>query len=173
MSGSNAAFCQITLTTCFPVFVVPCGTVSRLSVHFTSHAIDISYYVVVVSLRSTSRVVAFCVSRRRREMYCGHALLCVCLSVCVSVCLSAAVHPHYCTDQDVTWGRGRGCPLVVHYWADFQSVHRLRCYGNITRTLVYAGCATVRALLISDRRVTEAFSTLRAVYRKWAWLAGR
>jgi len=27
-------------------------------------------------------------------------------------------------------------------------------------------------LLISDRRVTEAFSTLRAVYRKWAWLAG-
>jgi len=31
----------------------------------------------------------------------------------------------------------------------------------------------VRALLISDRRVTEAFSTLRAVYRKWAWLAGR
>jgi len=31
----------------------------------------------------------------------------------------------------------------------------------------------VRALLISDRRVTELFSTLRAVYRKWAWLAGR
>jgi len=30
------------------------------------------------------------------------------------VCLSAAVHPHYCTDPDVTWGRGRGCPLVVH-----------------------------------------------------------
>jgi len=28
-------------------------------------------------------------------------------------------------------------------------------------------------LLISDRRVTEAFSTLRAVYCKWAWLAGR
>jgi len=30
-----------------------------------------------------------------------------------------------------------------------------------------------RALLISDQQVTEAFSTLRAVYRKWAWLAGR
>jgi len=39
-------------------------------------------------------------------------------SVCVSVCLSAAVRPHYCTDPDVTWGRGRGSPLVVHYWAD-------------------------------------------------------
>ena len=23
-----------------------------------------------------------------------------------------------------------GCPLVVHYWADLQSVHGLRCYGN-------------------------------------------
>ena len=25
-------------------------------------------------------------------------------------------------------------PLVVHYWADLQSGHGLRCYGNITRT---------------------------------------
>jgi len=58
----------------------------------------------------------------------------VCLCVCVSVCLSAAACPHYCTDPDVTWGSGRGCPLVVHYWADLQSVHGLRCYGNITRT---------------------------------------
>jgi len=31
----------------------------------------------------------------------------------------------------------------------------------------------VRALLISDQQVMEAFSTLRAVYREWAWLAGR
>jgi len=46
-----------------------------------------------------------------------------------------AVRPHYCTDPDVTWRHGRGCPLVVHYWADLQSVHPLRCYGNITRTL--------------------------------------
>jgi len=68
-------------------------------------------------------------------MYCGYARLCV--------CLSAAACLQYCTDPDVTWGSGRGCPLVVHYWADLQSVHRLRCYGNITRTLVYAGCASV------------------------------
>jgi len=53
-----------------------------------------------------------------------------------SVCLSAAVRPHYCTDPDVTWGHGRGCPLVVHYWADLQSGHGLRCCGNITWTLV-------------------------------------
>jgi len=29
-------------------------------------------------------VVTFCVSRRRRKMYCGHARLCVCLYVCLS-----------------------------------------------------------------------------------------
>jgi len=40
----------------------------------------------------------------------------------------------YCTDPDVTCGSGRGCPLVVHCWTDLQSVHGLRCYGNITRT---------------------------------------
>jgi len=53
----------------------------------------------------------------------------VCLCVCV--CLSAAACLQYCTDLDVTWGNGRGCPLVVHYWADLQSVHGLCCYGNI------------------------------------------
>jgi len=63
-------------------------------------------------------------------MYCGHARLCVYLSVCLSVCLSAAACLHYCTDPDVTWGSGRGCPLVVHHWADLQSMHGLRCYGN-------------------------------------------
>jgi len=59
----------------------------------------------------------------------------MCLSVCLCVCLSTAVRPHYCTDPDVTWGRGRGCPLVVHWWTDLQSGHALRCYGNRTRTL--------------------------------------
>jgi len=52
----------------------------------------------------------------------------------LSVCLSAVACLHYCTDPDVTWGSGRGCPLVVHYWADLQSRHGLRCYGNVTRT---------------------------------------
>jgi len=57
----------------------------------------------------------------------------VCLSVCLSVRLSAAACLHYCTHPDTTWGSGRGCPLVVHYSADLQSVHGLPCYGNITR----------------------------------------
>jgi len=51
--------------------------------------------------------------------------------VCVSVCLTLASFPHYCTNPDVTWGNGRGCPLVVHYWADLQSVHGFRCYDHI------------------------------------------
>ena len=55
-------------------------------------------------------------------MYCGHARL--------RVCLSEAACLHYCTDPDVTWRSGRGCPVVVHYWADLQSLHGLRCYGN-------------------------------------------
>jgi len=33
-------------------------------------------------------VITFRVSRRRREMYCGHARLCVSVCVCPSVCLS-------------------------------------------------------------------------------------
>jgi len=55
-------------------------------------------------------------------------------SVCLYVCLSAAGCLHCCTDPDVTSASGRGCSLVVHCWADLQSVHGLRCYGNITRT---------------------------------------
>ena len=54
--------------------------------------------------------------------------------VCVSVCLSMAACLHYCMDPGVTWGSGRGCPVVVQYWADLQSGHGLRCCGNITRT---------------------------------------
>ena len=65
-----------------------------------------------------------------------HVCVSVCLSVCLCVCLSAAVRSHYYTDSDVTWGHGRGCPLVVHYWVDLQSGHGLHCYGNVTRTLV-------------------------------------
>jgi len=57
----------------------------------------------------------------------------VCVSVRLSVCLSICPRPHAHTiarTADVTWGSGRGCPLVVHYWADLQSVHGLRRYGN-------------------------------------------
>jgi len=53
-------------------------------------------------------------------------------SVCVSVCVSACPRPHAYTiaRTGCNLGSGRGCPLVVHYWADLQSVHGLRCYSN-------------------------------------------
>ena len=69
-------------------------------------------------------VITFCVSRRRRKMYCGHARLCVCVSVRGR--MPTLLHGPRCN-----LGSGRGCPLVVHYWADLQSVHGMRCYGNI------------------------------------------
>jgi len=64
----------------------------------------------------------------------------VCVSVCRSVCLSLAACPHYCTGPDVTYGNGRACPLVVHYWADLRSVHGFRCYDNIARTRNVSEC---------------------------------
>jgi len=61
-------------------------------------------------------------------MYSGHGRLCVC------VCVSAAAFPHYCMDLDVTCGNGRGCPLVVHYWADllWQLDPWAECFGDKT-----------------------------------------
>jgi len=97
------------------------------------HLDDVLNHEVVIPCSWNSfstAAITFSVSRRRCKMYCGHARLCVCLSVC------PRPHTHYCTDPDVTCGRGRGCPLVVHYWEDLQSGHGLRCYGNITRTRV-------------------------------------
>ena len=72
-------------------------------------------------------------SKTTRNVLWSRASVClsVCLCVCLSVCLSAAACLQYCTDPDVTWGSGRGCPLVVHYWADLQSVHGMHCYDNI------------------------------------------
>ena len=93
----------------------------------------VSYCAVLHDLMSE---VMFRVSCRQCKMYIGHGRLCV----CVSVSLSLAVVPHYCSDPDVTWGNGRGCPLVVHHWVDLQSVHGFRCYDNIARTLNVSEC---------------------------------
>ena len=73
-------------------------------------------------------VVAFCI-RHSQEKCILVTPVCVC--VCVSVCLSLAAFLHHCTDPDVTLGNDMGCPLIVHSWADLQSVYAFRCYGNI------------------------------------------
>jgi len=91
------------------------------------------YFVIVHSgLFITLYLNTLRVSRRRCEMYIGHARLCVCLSL--------ASLPHYCTNPDVTWRSGSGYPLVVHYWTDLQSVHGSRCYDNIAQTWIISKC---------------------------------
>jgi len=132
-------FClKSTTTSYWPVLI---WWWAKKKLHFWIHRIDASVrgqmkwfldwrftYHLYTVLTYWQIIITFCVSRRRQNVLWSRA----------SVCLSAAVCPHYCTDPDVTWGRGRGCPLVVHYWADLQSGHGLRCYGNITQTLVTA-----------------------------------
>jgi len=56
----------------------------------------------ILMLEYNPKLIRFRMSRRRREIYCGHARLCACVRL--SVCLSAAACPHYCKDPDVTWG---------------------------------------------------------------------
>jgi len=57
-------------------------------------------------------------------------------------------------------GSGRGCPLVVHYWADLQSVHGLRCYGNITRRRNVSEYMLVLALCLVVVVVVDVLRTL-------------
>jgi len=104
-------------------------------------------------------------------MYSGHGRLCVCLSLC----LSLAAFPLYCTDPDVTWRNGRGCPLVVHYLADLQSVDGFRCYDNTTpntkcqRVLVLAVCLalTITAAAATSRHVTMHLTFDRDPNQQW------
>jgi len=75
------------------------------------------------------------------------------------------------TDPDVTWVSGSGCPLVVHYWADLQSVHVLRCYGNITQTrnvseymLVLALCLVIVVSAIWHLLLQHLLPTRKAAF---------
>lgn len=55
-------------------------------------------------------------------MHFGHARL------CVSVCPSP--HSHTTALTRFYLEEWHGCPQVVHYGADLQSVHGFRCYDN-------------------------------------------
>jgi len=88
----------------------------------------------------TLYVTTFRVRHSRGETYSADSSLCLC------VCLSLAAFPHYCTDPDVTWGNGRGCSVVVHCWADLQSVHGFHCFDNVAPN---AKCQRVLVLALS------------------------
>ena len=98
-------------------------------------------------------IITFPVSRRQREIYCGHARLCVCLSV--AACL------HYCTDPDVTWGSF----VLLRGFAI--SAHGLRCYDNITQTRNVSEYMLVLVLCLVLFGVNVTLSTI--LYFLYAW----
>jgi len=87
--------------------------------HFNFH-LQIIVVVVVV-------VVRFRVSHRRRKMYTHrhthtHTHVCVCVYVCPSLQSD--------TRRRCNLEEWYGCPVVLHYWADLQSVHGFHCCDN-------------------------------------------
>jgi len=67
------------------------------------------------------------------------------VSVCVRVC----------TDPDVSWvGEWQGCPLVLHYLADLQSVQGFRCYDNSAEREISAStCSMPSCVFVSTMDV--------------------
>jgi len=126
--GPDAAFCQITLISCLGlvvgsvVLVIKSWYKGNNAPEFRSPAV----------YREMMRRVGDCPSLHfARVVDNAKCIFVTCVRVRVCVCLSVAACPHYCMDPDVTWGNGRGCPLVVHYWADLQSVHGFRRCDSI------------------------------------------
>jgi len=82
------------------------------------------------------QLATFCVKHSRGKMY---IVMCVCLSVPRHI--PTLLHGARCN-----LGEWQGCPLVVHYWVDLQSVPGFCCYDNIApnmkcqRVLVLALC---------------------------------
>ena len=92
-------------------------------------------------------------------MYIGHGRLCVCLCVCLSIprripTLGLLHRPGR------NLGNGRGCRLVVHCWADLQSVHGFRCYDNIHVCKLIALYATYA---YSAKREMSASACIRSI----------
>jgi len=107
---------------------------------------DTADWMTSSGLYKTSLVITFRVRRQRRsrgEMYICHGRLCVCLCVCPSPYSHTTAHGPVFKFGECS---GEGVPLVVHYWADLQSVHGFRCYDNTApnakcqRVLVLALC---------------------------------
>jgi len=103
---------------------------------FTTYASD--GRMLAAKITSFKLLITFRV--RRNEAKCI-SVTAVCVYVCLPVSRPTLLHGPGCK-----WGNGRGCPLVVHPWADLQSVHGFRCYDTIApnakcqRVLVLALC---------------------------------
>ena len=126
-------------------------------------------------------VITFCVSRRRRKMYRGHASLSVCVCVCVSVCPWPYAHTtaHFFLHRSGcnfgAWyrlspscallrGFAIGAQVALLWQHNANPSYKLAYiprYDDIVQMVVWGG---LRALLAADWR---AFSKLHA------WLAGQ
>jgi len=76
------------------------------------------------------------------NVYWWRPSVCLCVSICLSVPRRIPILLH---GSGCNFGNGSGCPLVVHYRADLQSVHGFRCYDNIA---LNAKCQRVLVLTL-------------------------
>ena len=82
-------------------------------------------------------------------MYIGHGRLCVSPSPHSH---TTAVHAPGCNLGGMVWG-----PVVMHYWADLQSVHGFRYYDNIVPNVK---CQRVLVLPLCLVDLSAAFDTV-------------
>ena len=94
-----------------------------------------------------------------------------CMSVCLFVCVSVPRRiPTLLHKLDVTLGNSRGCPVVVHHWADLQLVHGFRCCDNVAQMrnvneCLYLLCAWFSGVFPGSTN-SEPLGTLRLVSSK-------
>jgi len=140
-------------------------SLSFLPLWFTSHVHDTA--AVLSQLRTATR---FTLPIPRMPNISLHFALVVddaksivVMAVCACLCLSLAAFPHYCTDPDLTWRNGRCCPLVVHYWANLQSMHGFRCYDNIGRTRNVSECSVLALCLVLSLLIFKNYYQLKPI----------
>jgi len=91
-------------------------------------------------------------------MYIGHGRLCIYVSVLRRI--PTLLHGPGCNLGN---GRAGRCPLVVHYWADLQSVHGFRCCNNIHVCKLIA-LYTANAFSADSRRTRNVSECLYLLY---------
>jgi len=86
--------------------------------------------------------------------------------VCLSICLSLTAFLHYCTDPDLTWGNGRGCPLVLHYWVDLKPVHGFHCstYRHM-RNVSECLCSLMCLVIIITQHLARYMSVIEGEFQ--------
>jgi len=92
----SAAIGPIPIDSCPLIAKIQIAIVTGLKPNLYNKLRKLPYVIVAHNHSGPSpfvyTIITFRVSRRRREMYIGHARLCVCLSVSVRCCMSILLH---------------------------------------------------------------------------------